>query len=91
VVRKRVPTGKGQMRQSEQSPYFFHITNDCKMTTEQLALTSNGRRSKKTTPLAGVQPTRDVVGRGMKAEKRKSPNLCFLLHPFVFTYLFIYL
>ena len=43
VLRKRLATDKGQLRLFENYRYFFYITNDRDMTTEQVVLSAGGR------------------------------------------------
>lgn len=43
VLRKRLATDQGQLRMFEEYRYFFFITNDQKMTAEEVVLTANGR------------------------------------------------
>ena len=43
VVRKRVGIDKGQMRLFEEYRYLFYITNDRKMTAEEVVLSANDR------------------------------------------------
>jgi Transposase DDE domain group 1 len=43
VLRKRLATAKGQLRLFEEYRYFFYITNDRDMSTDQVVLTANGR------------------------------------------------
>jgi Transposase DDE domain group 1 len=43
VLRKRLATDKGQLRLFEEYRYFFFITNDRDMPTDQVVLTANGR------------------------------------------------
>jgi hypothetical protein len=43
VLRKRLATDKGQLRLFEEYRYFFFITNDETMTTEDVVLAANGR------------------------------------------------
>jgi hypothetical protein len=43
VLRKRVGVDRGQMRLFEEYRYFFYITNDRKMTTEQVVFSANDR------------------------------------------------
>lgn len=43
VLRKRLATDKGQLRLFEKYRYFFYITNDRALPTEQVVLLANGR------------------------------------------------
>ena len=43
VLRKRVEVSKGQMRLFEEYRYFFYITNDRKMTAEEVVFSANDR------------------------------------------------
>ncbi len=43
VLRKRVEVGKGQLRLFEEYRYFFYITNDRKMTAEEVVFSANDR------------------------------------------------
>ena len=43
VLRKRVGVDKGQMRLFEEYRYFFYITNDRKMTAEEVVFSANDR------------------------------------------------
>ena len=43
VLRKRVEVNKGQKRLFEEYRYFFYITNDCKLTAEQVVFSANDR------------------------------------------------
>ena len=43
VLRKRVGIDKGQMRLFEEYRYFFYITNDRKMTAEEVVFSANDR------------------------------------------------
>ncbi len=43
VLRKRVGVDKGQMRLFEEYRYFFYITNDRKMTAEEIVFSANDR------------------------------------------------
>jgi Transposase DDE domain group 1 len=43
VLRKRLATEKGQLRLFEEYRYFFYITNDRDMPTDQVVLSANGR------------------------------------------------
>ena len=43
VVRKRLGTDKGQMRLFEEYRYFFYITNDRKMTADEVVFSANDR------------------------------------------------
>jgi hypothetical protein len=43
VLRKRVGIDKGQMRLFEEYRYFFYITNDRKMTAEEVVFAANDR------------------------------------------------
>jgi hypothetical protein len=43
VLRKRVGVDEGQMRLFEEYRYFFYITNDRKMTAEQIVFSANDR------------------------------------------------
>ncbi len=43
VLRKRVEVGKGQRRLFEEYRYFFYITNDRKMTAEEVVFSTNDR------------------------------------------------
>jgi hypothetical protein len=43
VLRKRLATDKGQLRLFEEYRYFFFITNDRRLTAEEVVLEANGR------------------------------------------------
>jgi len=43
VLRKRLATDKGQLRLFEEYRYFFFITNDRRLTAEEIVLQANGR------------------------------------------------